>query len=239
MVSESFAQRLESVQARIQRACARAGRSLEEVRLVAASKTMGPDQVCEAADCGLVLFGENKVQEASAKIPLCPGSLTWHMIGHLQRNKVAAAVQLFDMIHSVDSVRLLQAIDRACSEAGKTLPVLIEVNVAGERSKSGLAPEGLAELLAAARSCMQVNVTGLMTMPPFAEDPEKARPYFRRLRELRDQWNPEMGGTLQDLSMGMTGDFEVAIEEGATMIRVGTALFGVRVRPPPPVEEPE
>ncbi|HBA82491.1 MAG TPA: YggS family pyridoxal phosphate-dependent enzyme [Verrucomicrobia bacterium] len=231
MANDTFQERLEAVQARVKQACARCGRSPAEVRLVAVSKTMGPEQIREAAACGLTLFGENKVQEAYAKIPECPGCLAWHMIGHLQRNKVAVAVELFDMIHSVDSLRLLEAVDRAAGEAGKTMPVLLEVNVSGERSKFGLTPDAAPELLAAANLLSHIQLAGLMTMPPFAEEPEKARPYFRRLRELRDQWNAEHRLALSELSMGMTHDFEVAIEEGSTMIRVGTALFGSRPKP--------
>jgi pyridoxal phosphate enzyme (YggS family) len=230
-MAETFQERLEAVQARIRKACDRCGRNPDEVRLVAVSKTMGPEQIREAVDCGLTLFGENKVQEAFAKIPQCPGRLTWHMIGHLQRNKVAVAVELFDMIHSIDSLRLLETVNRAASEAGKVMPVLLEINVSGESSKFGLQPEAVPELLTAVNRLPNVQLMGLMTMPPFTEEPEKARPHFRRLRELRDQWNSEHSLMLAELSMGMTNDFEVAIEEGATMIRVGTALFGSRPKP--------
>ena len=231
MSNDGFQERLAAVQARMQKACERSGRRLDEVRLVAVSKTMGPEQVREAAEQGLALFGENKVQEAAAKIPECPGRLSWHMIGHLQRNKAALAVELFDMIHSVDSLRLLEAVDRASDEAGKIMPVLIEVNVSGERSKFGAPPEVAPELLAAADRLHHVQILGLMTLAPFFEDGERARPFFRRLRELRDQWRAESGRPLEELSMGMTGDFDVAIEEGATYVRVGTALFGSRPKP--------
>ncbi len=213
---------------RIAAACARAGRDPATVRMVVVAKTYGPERVREAAECGVTVFGENKVQEAKAKIPLCPGNLSWHMVGHLQRNKVKDAVPLFDMIHSVDSVRLLETVDRMSEEAGKTMPVLVEVNVSGESSKFGLAPESVPEVLEASNKLNHVNVVGLMTMPPFTEDPAKARPHFRQLRELRDQWRARTGMPLDELSMGMTNDFEVAIEEGATWIRIGTALFGER-----------
>ncbi|MFH0881115.1 MAG: YggS family pyridoxal phosphate-dependent enzyme [Lentisphaerota bacterium] len=224
----TFQERLDRVKKRMEEACARAGRPLEDVRLVAVSKTMGPDQVREAVDCGLRLFGENKVQEAQAKIPRCPGQLVWHMIGHLQRNKAALAVELFDMIHSVDSLKLLTAIDRLAAEAGKRMPVLLEVNVSGEGSKYGLQPSAVPDLLREGNNLQCVTILGLMTMPPFTEDPEKARPHFRRLRELRDEWSSSLNLPLPELSMGMTHDFEVAIEEGATYVRVGTALFGER-----------
>ncbi len=227
-MGETFQERLDAVRGRIAAACARAGRDPASVRMVTVAKTHGPDRVREAAECGVTVFGENKVQEAKAKIPLCPGHLSWHMVGHLQRNKVKDAVPLFDMIHSVDSVRLLETVDRVSAEAGKTMPVLVEVNVSGEGSKFGLAPEGVPEVLEASNKLDHASVVGLMTMPPFTEDPEKARVHFRRLRELRDQWRARTGMPLDELSMGMTNDFEIAIEEGATWVRIGTALFGER-----------
>jgi PLP dependent protein len=227
-MSETFQERLDAVMQRIESACRRAGRDPASVKLIAVSKTHGPDSVREAADCGLRIFGENKVQEAKAKIPLCAGNLSWHMVGHLQRNKAYDAVQLFEMIHSIDSLKLLETIDAACDAAGRNMPVLIEVNVSGESSKFGMAPEAVPEILESANRLMHVSIAGLMTMPPFTEDVEKARPHFRKLRELRDQWRAATGIGLEELSMGMTHDFEVAIEEGATWIRVGTALFGER-----------
>ena len=221
-------ERIEAVRARMRAAAERAGRDPESVRLVAISKAHPPEAVREAAECGIRVFGESKVQEAKAKIPLCPGHLSWHMVGHLQRNKAGLAAELFDRVHSVDSLRLLETLDRAAAEAVKVLPVFIEVNVSGEGSKFGLPPEGVPELLRAAAGLSSLSVGGLMTMPPFAEDPEKARMYFRRLRGLRDQWRAETGIPLEELSMGMSHDFEIAIEEGATWVRVGTALFGER-----------
>lgn len=217
-------------------ACARAGRPLEQVRLIAVSKTHGPETVAEAVACGLRVFGENKVQEARAKIPLCPGGLDWHLIGHLQSNKAFAAAELFDVIHSVDSVKLLDLLDRAGDELGKRIRLLLEVNVSGESSKFGLAPEAVPAVLEAANARPRLEVLGLMTMAPLAPEAEKARPHFRRLRTLRDQWSQQLGVPLPELSMGMSHDFEVAIEEGATWIRVGTSLFGERARKVAPGE---
>jgi PLP dependent protein len=231
-MSISFQDNLNAVRARIEAACARAGRDPAGVGLVAVSKTHGPERIREAADCGLTVFGESKVQEAKAKIPLCPGRLSWHMVGHLQRNKAGLAAELFDTIHSVDSVRLLEALERGADEAGKRLNLLVEVNVSGEGSKFGLPPEQVPGVLEAATKLAHVTVAGVMTMPPFTEEIEKARPHFRRLRELRDAWRASTGFPLEQLSMGMSHDFEVAIEEGATWIRVGTALFGERERAP-------
>ena len=230
MDQSTIAGRLEGLQSRIAAACARAGRSADDVRLIAVSKTHPPAAVCEAARAGLLIFGENKVQEARAKIPECPTNLTWHLIGHLQRNKAALAVELFDQIHSVDSLRLLETIDRVSEEAGRTTKVLLEVNVSGEGTKFGLKPDEVAAVLEASRSLSRIEVRGLMTMPPFLEDLERVRPYFRRLRELRDRLEKETGAALPELSMGMSHDFEIAIEEGAHWIRVGTALFGERPR---------
>ncbi len=222
---------LEAVRARIAAACARAGRPADAVRLLAVSKTYGPEAVRAAAAAGQRLFGENRVQEAAAKIPECPGRLEWHLIGHLQSNKAAAAARLFDWVHSVDSAKLLEALDRQAGEAGRTLRALVQVNVSGERSKSGLAPGAAAEVLALGNRLRNVQVCGLMTIPPAAEDPEKARPFFRKLRELRDEWSAATGADLAELSMGMTHDLDVAIEEGATFVRVGTGIFGARETP--------
>jgi PLP dependent protein len=227
-MSETISERLEGIEARIAAACARAGRPRGSVQLVAVAKTHPPEAVREAAEAGLRVFGENKVQEAAAKIPLCPGHLSWHLVGHLQRNKAGRAAELFELIHSVDSLRLLETLDRACDELGKTLPVLLEINVAGEASKFGLKPDEVPAVLAASGRFPRVEIIGLMTMPPIRPEPEKARPDFRRLRELRDGWEAPCGVRLPELSMGMSHDFEVAIEEGATFIRIGTALFGER-----------
>jgi PLP dependent protein len=221
-------ERLEAVNARIAAACGRAGRDPSEVRLVAVAKSFGPDEVIEAAEAGVTVIGENRVQEARQKIPLCPGNLEWHMIGHLQSNKAREAVRLFRMIHSIDSWSLLETVNRACEEAGETLPVCIEVNVSGEGSKFGVAPDAMPEVLERCRGLINLDVAGLMTIPPAAEDPEFARPFFRRLRERRDAWRRETGFELAELSMGMSHDLEVAVEEGATWVRVGRALFGAR-----------
>lgn len=227
-MSETLADRLAHVEKRIAAACARAGRPRDAVLLVAVSKTQPPEIVTEAAALGLRVFGENKVQEARAKIPACPSHLSWHLIGHLQSNKAGWAAELFDVVHSVDSMKLVRALDKATEAAGRTLRILLEVNVSGEASKFGLKPEEVAAVLELANACPRLLVEGLMTMAPFAPDPEKARPHFRALRELRDRLARETGTPLDALSMGMSGDFEVAIEEGATMVRIGTLLFGER-----------
>ncbi len=221
-------ERTAAVRARIRAACARAGRAEESVRLVAVSKTYPPGIIREAARCGCACFGESRVHEAAAKMDACPGGLDWHFVGHLQRNKVRSAIRLFSMFHAVDSIRLLDRIDESAAEAGRRPAVCLEVNVSGEVSKYGLAPAAVPEVLAHANGLKHVSVEGLMTMAPFSLDPEEARPCFRRLRELRDRWAVESGLTLETLSMGMSGDFETAIEEGATLIRVGTVLFGPR-----------
>ncbi|HSR87511.1 MAG TPA: YggS family pyridoxal phosphate-dependent enzyme, partial [Pontiella sp.] len=191
----------------------------------AVSKTKPPEAIREGADCGLRLFGENKVQEAQAKIPLCPSGLEWHLIGHLQSNKAKVAANLFQMIHSVDSLKLLQALD---AHAETTLPVLLQVNVSGEKSKSGMAPGEVAGAVEAANQMRKIEVHGLMTIPPFSIDPERARVHFAALRELRDRLQAETGTPLPELSMGMSHDLEVAIEEGSTWVRIGTDLFGSR-----------
>jgi pyridoxal phosphate enzyme (YggS family) len=227
-MSDTLQDRFDGVKRRIGEACARAGRNPETVRLVAVSKTFGPEAVKEAAECGQVLFGESKVQEAKPKISMCPGHLEWHMVGHLQRNKVRDATRLFRMIHSVDSLRLLETISASCREMGNTMPVCLEVNVSGERSKFGMLPEDVPATLDKASTLMGVDIVGVMTIPPFAEDPAEGRPFFKRLRELRDEWHNASGIELPELSMGMSNDFEVAIEEGATLVRVGTVLFGDR-----------
>ena len=219
---------LDSIQKRIADACERAGRDVNSVALLAVTKSHPPETVAAAARLGLSLFGENKVQEAKAKIPLGPGRLRWHLIGHLQSNKCRDAVELFEMIQSVDSLALAQEIARRAESAAKTMPILLEVNVAGEASKFGYAPERLLAELAAINALSKIEIHGLMTVPPYVTDPEKARPHFRRLRELKERCEQILGAPLPHLSMGMSGDFEAAIEEGATIVRIGTALFGPR-----------
>ena len=223
-----FAANLEAVQGRIAAACQRAGRDPASVTLVAVTKTQPPEVVAEASKAGLTLFGENKVQEAKAKIPLCPGRLRWHLIGHLQTNKCRDAVALFEMIQGVDSLHVAEEIARRADQAAKTMPILLEVNAVGEASKFGYPPERLLAELNQLNGLPRIEIHGLMTVPPWTLDPEKVRPVFRQMRELKARCEQILGAPLPHLSMGMTGDFEVAIEEGATMIRVGTALFGAR-----------
>ena len=221
-------ERVDVVQDRLMAACDRAGRPVEDVQLIAVSKRYPAEAVEAVADCGLRVFGESRVQEAAEKIPRCRDGLDWHLIGHLQRNKIRRAVELFSMIHAVDSLKLLEAIDRICAESGQRVQALLEVNVSGEEAKYGMKPEELPAVLEAAVGLHYVEVVGLMTMPPWAEDPEAARPFFRKLRKLRDRVSDQLSFPLPELSMGMSHDFEVAIEEGATYVRVGTALFGAR-----------
>ncbi len=228
MNGSGFSERVDALRTRMAQACERAGRGLEEVRLVAVTKKQPPERIVQAASHGVDVFGENRVQEAAAKIPQCPGGLSWHMIGHVQTNKAARAAALFDQVHSLDSPRLGAVLDAACAGVRPCLPVLLQVNVAGEASKFGIDPQQLPATLEAAASWTHLEVRGLMTMPPWSEDPEHARPHFRRLRGLLERSNESWGFPMSELSMGMSHDFEVAIEEGATWIRVGTALFGAR-----------
>jgi pyridoxal phosphate enzyme (YggS family) len=223
-----IAENLNSIQQRIRAACERAARTPGDVTLLAVTKSQPPEIVCAAADLGLTLFGENKVQEAKAKVPLCPDRLRWHFIGHLQSNKCRDAVELFEMIQSVDSLPLAQEINKHTEQAAKKMPVLLEVNVAGEASKFGYQPERLLVELKEINALPRIEIHGLMAVPPWSEEPEKVRHHFRRLRELKLECEQVLGASLPHLSMGMSGDFEVAIEEGATMVRIGTALFGPR-----------
>ncbi|HTV41805.1 MAG TPA: YggS family pyridoxal phosphate-dependent enzyme [Candidatus Sulfotelmatobacter sp.] len=224
----SFAENLAAIQQRIQSACDHAGRDAGSVMLLAVSKTHSAEAIGEAVRCGQIFFGENKVQEAKAKIPSSPGRARWHFIGHLQSNKARDAVELFEMIQSVDSLGLAQEISKRCEQASKEMPVLLEVNVAGESSKFGYNPERLLAELKQLNSLPRIAVQGLMTIPPFSTQLEKSRPHFQRLRELKSQCENVLGVPLPHLSMGMSGDFEIAVEEGATIVRVGTALFGPR-----------
>jgi pyridoxal phosphate enzyme (YggS family) len=231
-----LAKNLASLQQRITAACARSGRDPASVTLLAVSKGMPPEVVRAAADAGLAMFGENKVQEAKAKIPLCPGRLRWHLIGHLQSNKCRDAVHFFEMIHSVDSVALAEEIQKFADKQAKTMPVLLEVNLAGEASKFGFRPEAVAEALAPINALPRVEIHGLMTIAPWTQEPEKVRPVFRKLCELKTRCEDALGSSLPHLSMGMSGDFEVAIEEGATIVRLGTSLFGPRPKLARPAE---
>jgi hypothetical protein len=226
----SLMENLHTIQQRIRSACERAGRDPAGVTLLAVTKTHRPETVRAAVEAGQFLFGENKVQEAKAKIPLCPGKARWHFIGHLQSNKCRDAVHFFEMIQSVDSLALAVEIHKRAEQAAKRVPVLLEVNVAGEASKFGYAPDRLLTELAALNDLKRLEIHGLMTVPPWTAEPEKVRPHFRRLRELKEHCEQIFGAPLPHLSMGMTGDFEIAIEEGATMVRIGTALFGERGR---------
>jgi pyridoxal phosphate enzyme (YggS family) len=228
MSTETIGGRYEEICRRVASACDAAGRAPGEVHLVAISKKQSPAVIREAAECGISVFGENRVQEAAAKIPECPEGLSWHLVGHLQGNKVQSAAELFDVIHSIDSLRLLQRMNAACAEAGRTISVLLQVSVSGEASKFGLAPEEVPLILEASIQCMSLDVVGLMTIPPFTPNPEGSAPHFAHLRKLRDQWRASTGIPLDELSMGMSHDFEIAIREGATTIRIGTALLGAR-----------
>lgn len=217
---------------RIASAAARSGRSAEDVRLVAVSKTHPPDLIRDAIAAGVRSFGENKVQEAEGKIAeVGRDAAEWHLIGHLQSNKVRKAIQLFDVIQSVDSTELAARLERICNEEGRSqLSVFIQVDLAGEATKSGVAEDDLPKLVSYLRECEHLKLDGLMIIPPFFDDPESSRPYFQSLRVLRDRMAAEgaFTGGRGELSMGMSHDFEVAIEEGATIVRVGTAVFGER-----------
>lgn len=217
---------------RIASAAARSGRSAEDVRLVAVSKTHPPDLIRDAIAAGVRSFGENKVQEAEGKIAeVGRDAAEWHLIGHLQSNKVRKAIQLFDVIQSVDSTELAARLERICNEEGRSqLSVFIQVDLAGETTKSGVAEDDLPKLVSYLRKCERLKLDGLMIIPPFFDDPESSRPYFQSLRVLRDRMAAEgaFTGGRGELSMGMSHDFEVAIEEGATIVRIGTAVFGER-----------
>lgn len=225
---------LEAIRQRIKAACDRADREPNSLRLLAVTKTHPPEVVKAATEAGLIFFGENKIQEAKAKLPLCPSKARWHFIGHLQSNKCREAVELFEMIESVDGLALAQELHKRADQAAKTMPVLLEVNVAGEASKFGYPPERLLAELKELKRLPRLEIHGLMAVPPWSPDPERSRPHFARLRELKARCEQVLGAPLPHLSMGMSGDFEVAIEEGATIIRLGTALFGARrgLKPP-------
>ena len=225
---------LDEVKSKIAAACKRAGRNPDDVEIVAVTKTHGAETVDEAWRAGLGIVGENKVQEAAWKKPASMSGPEWHLIGHLQSNKVRHALELFDFIHSVDSEKLADRINFIADEMGLSPRILLEVNVSGEKSKSGMRPEDVEPTVRhIMESCPRVTVEGLMTMAPFSENPEDARPYFRRLRALRDQVEANLGVGLPRLSMGMSGDYEVAVEEGATYVRLGTVLFGERPKVKP------
>jgi PLP dependent protein len=206
----------------------KSGRSVGSVELLAVSKTHPPEVIRQAVEAGQLLFGENRIQEAKAKIPDLPAKLRWHLIGHLQSNKVRQALALFEMIHGVDSLELLDEIQRIATELGLFPRVLLQVNVAGESSKFGFAPDRLLLEVERISRAERVQVEGLMAIPPLASNPENSRRYFVQLRQLRDRLEKEFRFPLPQLSMGMSGDYRVAVEEGATLVRVGTAIFGER-----------
>lgn len=227
----AIAENIKQVQARIRQAAEACGRDPETVRLVAVTKTVGPERIRNAIETGLDCFGENYIQEARSKIEaLSDRKVSWHFIGHLQSNKAKYAVRLFELIHSVDSMKLARELDRQAEKRGRVQKILVQVNVGKEVQKSGVDEEAAPDLVRAIARLANVSVQGLMTMPPFFDAPEKVRPYFRRLARLREQITTMdiAGVEMKELSMGMTGDFEAAIEEGATLVRIGTAIFGER-----------
>jgi PLP dependent protein len=227
----SIAQNLERVGDQVAAAAGKAGRAVEDIELVAISKTHAAEKVREAVEAGQTLFGESRVQEARVKIPELPSNLRWHFVGHLQKNKIRHALPLFELIHSVDSLELAREMDRIAGEEGLRPRALLEVNVAGEGSKFGFEPEKLRSEMEALLALSRLSIEGLMCIPPVAEEAEASRKYFVELRQLRDRLQTEFRVDLARLSMGMTQDFAVAVEEGATLVRVGTAIFGQRSRP--------
>jgi PLP dependent protein len=234
-VVSDVAANVSRVRERIAAAARRSGRRVEDVLLVAVSKGIDATQVLAASGSGVTDFGENRVQEALPKIthlrPQVAGAVRWHLVGHLQRNKARQALQAFDVIHSVDSVALAMALDQRAQQAGRICDVLVQVNVASEPQKFGIAPEALPAMLGSLTALSGIRVVGLMTIAPQVDHLEVARPVFRRLRELRDHAaRVGLGPAFAHLSMGMSEDFEVAVEEGATMVRVGRAIFGPRPR---------
>ena len=208
------------------------GRNPQEIKLVAVSKGMGVDQIGQAIDCGQTLFGENYLQEASEKIRHFSQKINWHFIGHLQSNKARLAAELFDVVETVDSLKVAQALDKHAKSLNKDLSILVQVNTGKEKQKSGVLPEETEQLLRQIAQTTDLRILGLMTIPPYFSDPEKSRPYFKALKNLADRLSAQqlfMDNNQIELSMGMSGDYQVAIEEGATIIRVGTALFGNRI----------
>jgi PLP dependent protein len=232
MIDNVLLENIKNVFRKISSAAIRSGRNPFDVTLVAVTKTVDPERIKEAAGLGLRVFGENRVQEAQKKIEKCKEEcadcrVEWHMIGHLQKNKARTAVRLFDLIHSIDSIGLAEEVNTCASKENKEQKVLIEVKLSEEETKHGVAKKDFMELIGAAATMKNLKLAGLMTIPPFFDDPEMSRPFFRELKELRDKAE-QSGYTLPELSMGMTNDFEVAILEGATMVRIGTGIFGER-----------
>src|SRR5436309_2050374 len=222
------AENLERVGEQIVAAAAKAGRAGNEIELVAITKTHPVEKVREAVEAGHTLFGESRVQEGRAKIPELPSSLRWHFVGHLQKNKIRHALPLFELFHGVDSLALAQEMNRIAADEGMHPRVLLEVNVAGEGSKFGFSPDKLRNQMEELLALQRLSILGLMTIPPLADKAEASRKYFVQLRELRDRLQTEFHVDLPHLSMGMTQDFPIAVEEGATLVRVGTAIFGER-----------
>ena len=223
-----IAENLARVREQIAQAATRTRRAVEDIELVAIAKKHDAERIRQAVEAGQTLFGESRVQEARAKIPELPSNLRWHFVGHLQKNKIRHALSLFELFHSVDSLALARDMNRIAEEEGLHLCVLLEVNVAGEGSKFGFQPEKLCEEMESLLALPRLSIEGLMTIPPLAEKAEASRKYFVDLRELRDGLEKEFAMKLRHLSMGMTNDFAVAVEEGATLVRVGTAIFGER-----------
>jgi pyridoxal phosphate enzyme (YggS family) len=227
---DEIAENLERVRSQIADAAKKSGRAFNDIELVAISKTHEAEKVRAAFDAGQPLFGESRVQEARAKIPLLPSAARWHFVGRLQKNKVRHALPLFELFHSVDSIELAREMNRIAGEEGLHSRVLLEVNVAGEGSKIGFAPDSLRTEMDALLELPRLTIEGLMTIPPLAPEAETSRQYFSALRDLRDELAAQFQVGFPQLSMGMSGDFPVAIEEGATLVRVGTAIFGKRTR---------
>ncbi len=228
-------ERLELIEERIETAAKKSGRTRNDISLVAVTKTHPPQLLQQAIKAGIADFGENRIQEAEPKISeLGRSNVRWHLIGHLQSNKARRAVQLFDVIHSLDSVAVARRLDRNCKEESREeLPVLVQVDLAGEANKSGANESDVPDIVSAISESRSLVLTGLMTVPPFFDDVEEVRPYFKRLRDLRDRFQEQgaFGSRSGDLSMGMSHDFETAILEGATIVRIGTAIFGEREMP--------
>ncbi len=229
-LSEEIKGNIHRVKERIAQAALRAGREPEEIKLVAVSKSFGLEHIRAAIAAGIHILGENKVQEAHQKIPLIESGVSWHMVGHLQSNKAKRAAELFDTIHSIDRLSIAEKLNRHLAALSKRMEVLIQVDLAGEETKFGISEGELEELVRRVGEMENLTLKGLMIMPPFFSNPEDVRPYFQRLRQLLNQLNCKevVPAELKELSMGMSHDFEVAIEEGATMVRVGTAIFGPR-----------
>ena len=227
----SVAENLERVREQVAEAAAKVGRAVDEIQLIAISKTHDAEKVRAAYGVGQTLFGESRVQEARAKIPELPSNLRWHFVGHLQKNKIRHALPLFELFHSVDSLALAHEMNRIADEDGMHPRVLLEINVSGEGSKFGFKPETVRAEMESLLALPRLSIDGLMTIPPLAEKAEASRKFFVQLRELRDGLESEFQMKLPRLSMGMTNDFAIAVEEGATLVRVGTAIFGERSRP--------